>query len=161
MKLNLPDTTYSAQDVQTLMLEVREYARWYAQTSIKKRVGGKAKLEQPTISAAAAELIHDWSIKKPLSTHSLDELIAALDNFKDNSPTMTIVLAAPPTGAIKKQLVSWCRANLTPNVLVQFEFNTTLLGGMVVRIGSHIYDWSFRRQILENRMQLPEVLRNV
>jgi F0F1-type ATP synthase delta subunit len=74
---------------------------------------------------------------------------------------MTITLAAPATTGIKKQLTAWCRDNVAPDVLVRFEFNQTLLGGMVVRFGSHIYDWSLRRQILDGRTKFPEVLRNV
>ena len=53
-----------------------------------------------------------------------------------------------------------CRP-VAPDVLVNFQFNATILGGMVVRYGSHVYDWSFRRQILAKRDTFPEVLRRV
>jgi hypothetical protein len=164
MHLNLPDSICSQQDVKNLLLEVREYARWYAHNAIKKRLRLKTKrklVEQPALSPAASELIHDWSIKKPLSLQSLDELIAALDAFKDTSPSLTIILAAPPTNGLKKTLVSWCRKNIAPDLLINFQFNSTLLGGMVVRSGSRVFDWSFRRQILADRAKFPEVLRRV
>lgn len=161
LSLELPPSVCSQQDVKTLVLEVREYARWYSQASIKKRLKLKRTVPQPTLSPGATELIHDWSIKKPLSTQSLDELIGALEALAVNAPGLTIVLAAPATGNLKKTLVSWCRKNIAPDILVSFEFNSTLLGGLVVRYGSRIFDWSFRRQILENSSKFAEVLRHV
>jgi len=62
---------------------------------------------------------------------------------------------------IQKNLVNWCRENIAPNILITFQFNATLLGGMVIRHGSNIFDWSFRRQILAARNNFPEVLRRV
>jgi F0F1-type ATP synthase delta subunit len=70
-------------------------------------------------------------------------------------------LAAPPSNGIKKTLVAWCRKNIATDILVNFDFNSTLLGGMVVRYGSHVFDWSFRRKILEEHSKFPGVLRNV
>lgn len=161
MKLKLPDTVSSAQDLASLTLEVKEYARWFSHESIKKLVNIKTAAEAPVMSLAAAELTREWAAKAPLSRQSLEELIATLQHYRDTAPSLTITLAAPPTSAIKKTLVGWCRANIAPNVLVTFQFNATLLGGMVVRYGSHVYDWSFRRQLLDARQRFPEVLRNV
>lgn len=161
LAIELPPSVCSQQDVKALVLDVRVYARWYSQASIKKRLKLKHAIAQPTLSPAATELIHDWSIKKPLTTASLDELIAALDALAANAPNLTIVLAAPASGNLKKTLVGWCRKNVAPDVLVSFEFNSTLLGGLVVRYGSRIFDWSFRRQILENSAKFAEVLRHV
>lgn len=161
MNVQLPDSVNSLQYIEALLLDIRAYAHWLSHASIKKRLRTRSKTEQPDISSAASELLHEWAVKKPLNTQSLDELITALESLKDTSPTLTIVLAAPASSGLKKTLVSWCRKNLVPNVLINFEFNATLLGGMVVRSGSHIYDWSFRRQILENRQKFPEVLRHV
>lgn len=161
MKLQLPNSVASQQDLQSLLVDIRAYAKWFSHNTLKKRLSLKRTTEPPIISEAANELIHDWSVVKPLSVHSLDELIAAIEAYGQSAPTMTIVLAAPPTGGLKKLLVEWCRKHIAPNVLVSFEFNSTLLGGMVVRYGSHIFDWSFRRQILDASTRFPEVLRHV
>lgn len=161
MKLQLPDSVCSRQDVAALLVDVQAYVRWYYHVTIKKRLKLRGASEQPDISPAARELIQDWSIKKPLSLKSLDELISALKSFKDAAPTLDITLAAPATKNLKKSLVTWCRKNIEPDVLVTFKFDSTLLGGMVVRYGSHIFDWSFRRQILASRDKFPEILRHV
>lgn len=157
----LPDSISSPQDLTALITELRECARWFSHEETKKRAGVKRASEPPVMSPSAAELVRELEVKKAVNPQSLAELIESLEKAKDTAPTITITLAAPPTSGIKTTLVGWCRKNIAPNVLVAFQFNTTLLGGMVVRSGSHVFDWSFRRKILDGRARFPEVLRNV
>lgn len=160
MKLTLPNSVSSRQDVQSLLLDVHEYARWFAHDAVKKRLRVKRSGEPPAISPAASEVIRDWGMLKPLSPATFDELVRALEEFQDAAPSITITLAAPAPGSLKKTLVDWCRKNIAPDILVNFEFNATLLGGIVVRCGSHLSDYSFRQQILDNRAKFPEILKH-
>lgn len=161
MKLKLPASVVSAQDLQALIVDIRAYAKWYSHAAIKQRLDLKQADDTPAVSPAAAELLNDRASKKALKPEILDDLIADLEDFRDNAPQVSITLAAPASGELKRSLAAWCRDNLEANILVSFSFNSTLLGGMVVRYGSHVYDWSFRRQVLANRAKFPEVLRNV
>lgn len=162
MKLKLHESVASPQDLQALIHELRDYSRWFGMGTIRKQVHARhAAPDQPELTPATKAVLHDWMLKNPMSRKSIDELIHQLEDYITHARVMTIVLAAPPSGGIKKQLTLWCRENVSPNILVRFEFNQSLLGGMVVRFGSHIHDWSFRRQILENSAKIPEVLKNV
>jgi hypothetical protein len=142
-------------------MEIHEYANWYAHESVKIRVKAKSESSSPTLSAAALELLRDWKADQQISAESLDLLIKTLEQYSSTSPSMTITLAALPTSILKTALVNWCRENIAPSILVSFRFNSSLLGGMVVQYGSHVFDWSFKRKILENRGIFPEVLRRV
>lgn len=161
MKIQLPNTVSSQQDLSTLTLEIREYAKWFAHNAIKERVHAKNATPPPTLTPGALELIRAASNKKLLSSQDLDQLIAGLEDAKKSAPTITITLAAPATSDIKQRLVGSCRAHIADNALVNFKFNSGLCGGMVIHHGSHVFDWSFRRQILENRAKFTEVLRSV
>ena len=161
MKLKLDPSVSSPQDLKTLVLEVREYAKWFAHNYIKMRVHAKNTTKAPEISPAASAVIREWAGGKTPTTKSFDELIATLEAYARTAPLLTITLAAAPTTGLKKTLVGWCRENIAPNILINFQFNSTLLGGMVVRSGSRVFDWSFRRTILAERGRFPEVLRNV
>lgn len=161
MKLKLPDNVSSQQDLADLLLEVQEYARWFAHESIKKRVVTKYATDSPLKSPAVAEILRCWEDDKPINRQSLDSLIETLKTYKDTAPSLTITLAAPVTSGLKLTLVAWCRMNIAPNILVTFQFSTTLLGGMIVRYKSHVFDWSFRRAILARHTEFPEVLRHV
>lgn len=160
-KLQLDESISSPQDLKILILEIRDYAKWYSHNSVKRLLKARKLSDAPELSVAAQATLHSWNAQNPLSRRGLDQLIVYLEKTMRSAPQITITLSAPPTSSIKKTLVSWCRKNTSPAVLVNFEFNSTLLGGMVVRSGSHIYDWSFRRQILEAKQRFPGVLRNV
>jgi F0F1-type ATP synthase delta subunit len=161
MTLNLQNSIFTPQDLRALTMEVRRYARWYAQASVKAKVTGNAPTETLSISETAATLIREVAAEQHLTQKVLDDLITALDNLEKTSPHVTITLAALPSNSLKKTLTEWCRKNISPDILVDFRFNATLLGGMVVQHGSRIHDWSFRRMILANRSKFPEVLRRV
>lgn len=161
MKLRLPDTIASLQDLTALQLELHDYSKWFAHEAIKQRVGTERAATAPLLTPAASELIRTWTGSKDLTQQSLDTLTKTLNEYRSSAPTITLTLAAPPTSTIKADLVAWCRQNIAPNVLISFQFNATLLGGMVVRYGSRVFDWSFRRQILSQRAAFPEVLRRV
>lgn len=161
MKLRLPDSVASPQDLNTISIEVRQYQKWLAHESIKKQVNAKHVSEQPVMSSSIKELFRNYDLSKIIDQHSIESLIETLEKYKDSAPSITLTLAATPTNTVKSTLVGWCRDNISPDILVAFQFNATLLGGIVVRHGSHIFDWSFRRQILAARDRFPEVLRNV
>ena len=161
MKLKLPDTIASLQDLAGLVLEVKDFTRWFAHDAIKKQVSGKHGDDRPSLTPAASELLRSWESAKPLTRERLDDLVSMLESYQKNSPTITFTLAAPATPSIKKALVGWCREHIAPNILVSFQFNATLLGGMVVHRGSRVFDWSFRRSILAARSTFPETLRRV
>lgn len=161
MKIKLDEDISSVHDLQAVINELKDYGKWQSHNSMRKLLKSRHETETPILSEAAKNMLHQYGDKELLSRSSLDQLISTLEHFAKRAPTITITLAAPPTRPIKKQLVGWCRDNLSHNILVNFEFRSSLLGGMVVRNGSHIYDWSFRRQILEAGPRFPEVLRNV
>ena len=160
MKIKLDGSISSPQNLKTLVLEMRDYAHWFSQNEVRKRVNAKRSTDKPELSPAASLLIRDWGQKGPMDRKSLEELISGLEDMEDTAPRVTITLAAPPAAGLKKMLVNLLREEVAPDVLVTFDFNSTLLGGMVLRCGSRIFDWSFRRQILDSRGQFPEVLRN-
>jgi hypothetical protein len=161
MKLRLDGTIASPQDLRGLRNELHAYGRWLAHNDIKHQTGATGKTPAPDLSPAAKSCLKTYVPSSGKASAALDELVNELDKLAGSAEHITITLAAPAPGSLKQTLVNWCRDNLADDILVSFQFNANLLGGMVVRSGSHIFDWSFRRQILDNRAKFPEVLRHV
>jgi hypothetical protein len=157
----LPASVASPQDLTSLILEIRAYATWYSSEAVKKRVGVTRPVDQPELSPVASEVLRGYAASHQIDRTSLDALITMLDAYGKHAPIMTITLAAPATNTIKAELTGWARANLASNILISYRFNSTILGGMVVRYGSRIYDWSFRSQLLTNNAKIPEILSRV
>lgn len=161
MKLVLPDSVASQQDLAEVLNDVHSYAKWASRELIKQKVSGKSAGAQPQLSAEAAEIIRTWSGNKALTEDSIGRLLRSLDDYKKSAPTITITLAAVPSGEVKTKLVGWCRKNIDSRTLVSFRLNRNILGGMVVGYGSHIHDWSFRRKLMDAPKSFSEVLHSV
>lgn len=161
MKLKLNEEIISPEDLKQVIAEIRDYSRWLTKNSIKLRVIKKKASDEPELSDAAADLIKQWKEGKELNPKMLDKLIEELQGYLAKMKTIRVTFAALPTNKTKQQFTKWFRDNLSNEVLIDFRFNSTLLGGMVVNCGSHIYDWSFRRQLLENKDKFSEVVHRV
>lgn len=161
MKLKLPDTVASVQDLSSLTDEIKDFLRWFTHEETKKQVGAKKASVQPVQSDSASQLLRDLNARRTLSADSINELIEELEDYAKDAPTISFTLAAPAPAGVKINLVNWCRNNISANILVNFHFNSGILGGMVVRFGSHIFDWSFRRQILASKDNFVKALSDV
>ena len=161
MKLVVPDTVASAQDLAIVIRDVQSYSKWASRELIKQKVAGKSAGTQPIVGKEASDIIRTWSEGEPITQASIDALVQSLEDYKKTAPTITITLAAIPAGDVKAKLAAWCRKELSQNVLISFRLNRNILGGMVVSYGSHIHDWSFKRKLLESNTQFSEVLASV
>ncbi len=159
--LRLPETIASMQDLSALIFEIRAYNTWLGHESIKNKVAGSQIAPPPALSLAATQLLQMLSNNKSLNAASVDALVKDLEQYKQSAPSITLTLAGLPPQPLKRALVAWCRTNLHEAVLVTINVNSTLLGGMVVRSGSRVFDMSFRRAIVNNIATFPEVLKRV
>lgn len=160
--LKLPETICTPQDLTELLLEVREYSKWYEHETVKQRSGVKStRSTQPVLSVSTTALLRSASTNGSLQPAQIEAIIKELEAYKQAAPVITITLAAPAPERIRTQLTTWCRESISPGILVSFEYNRTLLGGMVVRYGSHVHDWSWRRALLSSTTPFTEVLARV
>lgn len=159
--VKLPDMVSSPSDVTALIMEIRSYQQWYGQYANAARAHATYQTQQPELSPIASEVIRDWAAAEPLTAARIDTLVSELEHTAAHAPVITITLATAATAEVKHTLVAWCRTNIAADVLVAFRFNATILGGMVLRCGSRVYDWSFRTQLMNGRAHFAEVLARV
>lgn len=157
----MPQSVATPQDLSSLILEVKDYAVWYTHEAVKQKFSAKAQDSQPVLSHASSEMIRNWFGSKPATRSGFDGLIKALEKYKQGATHITVTLAAPAPNSLRTMFIEWFRNNLSANVLITFEINTAILGGMVVRHESRVYDWSFRSKLIDAKMKFPEVLRRV
>lgn len=159
--LQLPPNIISPQDLARLEIEVTAFTDWFHHNAIKQEMHIAKGTAMPGMSQECLFVLRSISTNGTLTQTSLDALLNEIRKAHQSAPTVSITLAAPAGNQLKQQLTEWCRRELDPTILVDFRFNATILGGMVVRYGSHVYDWSFRRSILSKRAEFAKVLRNV
>jgi F0F1-type ATP synthase delta subunit len=70
---------------------------------------------------------------------------------------MHLTLGAPATRTLKRQLTVWFRSQIHPDSLLTFAARSDIGGGLILRAGSRVYDFSFRSKILENKSRIMEL----
>ena len=156
MNIDLPPSVTTPHDLATLCLEIESYAQWAHGQQIAATSGASTQATPPSLSDAAKQLIRTLG-----DSGSPDELHAALLKLRRQAPTISITLAAPAPISLRQTLTAWVRQHIDPNLLINFGFNRTILGGMVIRYNSAVYDWSFRRRIRDNQHLMQEVINRV
>lgn len=162
MTLSLPSQLYSTRQLDGLVLEMSQYADFLRSAAITQIVAnGAAPTEEPSWSAIVPLVIRAAGITDPMSAEDLDNLVLVLKDLQQTAPSCNLTLAAVPNQLHMQRIVTWFRQNIDPNMLISFEVNRAVLGGVVVRAGSHIYDYSWRKQLLAKKDLIPEIINRV
>lgn len=146
VKDQLSHFLYSPTQIQAEVIRLRSELRQLEHVAIKQKV---LTIEKKGVATPST------------STKELTDQIKVLEQRLANAPIFYITLAAMPTDGLKQNIVTWFINSVSPEAMVEFDYNSALLGGMVVRTGSRIHDWSLRRKILSQANNFAEVLHRV
>lgn len=158
MAFELPPAVYSPQLLESVIYDLETYLEWYRESSVKKRVGAKPQ-EEPTHSAETVLVIQTYMDGKTPTLEGLQALLGELRAVK--LPEIHLTLAAMPNHAQREALVMWFRRNVSPHVLLSFVADRNLGGGLVVRTPNHVFDFTWKQQLLGRREKLAEIIKRV
>ena len=158
--LLLPDDLYSPDQLSVAMLELGDYQNALHDVGVRATAGTKKQVEtiEPSALLASIAKANDIDLANPAS---LDVLHTQLEDMMNKAPIAHITLAAAPNHSIKQQLVAWFRQQISPTMLLTFAAYSDMGGGIVVQAGSHVYDFSFKRQLLANKQKIGEIAQRV
>ena len=160
-KLSLSSDIISSADLRQVIAELEEFKKEFARNALKARIGKPDKKVELELSNHAKCLITDWQAGESLDLGLLESLLTELSRYLKTATLVKVTLSAVPTMNVKRIIADWFRTNIATSLLIDFSYNSALLGGMAVSIGSHVYDWSFRRQIIGSKDKLIEVITHV
>jgi hypothetical protein len=158
-QFELPAAVYSPQLLESVTYDIQQYLDWYRQVAVQKKVGAKTTLPEPTHSRETVVVIEAWLAGRQPTVEALEQLVETLKNLK--LPEVHITLAALPNHSQRETLVNWFRTNVTPHVLLSFVADRNLGGGVVIRTPNHVFDFTWKQQLLAGRGKLAEIVRNV
>jgi hypothetical protein len=154
----LPSAIYSPAILESVMYDIQYYLDWTRQNQIRLKVGAKAK-DEPTHSAETVLVIEAWLGGKPATMASIEELLSHLRTLEYSE--VHLMLAALPNRTQREALVSWFRTNVAPGLLLSFVADRNLGGGVVVRTPNHVYDYSWKQELVLGRSKLAGILKRV
>ena len=151
--ITLPLDIYSPDQLNGLVIEARDAIAALRQRAALSKAGNKAgKLSAPAVSESLQRLAGELTIE------SVDRVVKGLELLRDTVPTIRLVLAAQPNAQFKESLVKWFRHEVHPQVLLVFVVRSDIGGGVVVQTVGHVYDFSFKRQLMAAKPRIAELL---
>lgn len=85
------------------------------------------------------------------------QLLEELEQLLHHAPVVHVTTGALPGHDLRLHLTGWFRREIHEHVLLTFAARRDIGGGVVVRAGSHVYDFSFKRLILDNKHRITEL----
>ena len=154
----LPAAVYSPQLLESVIYDIQYYLDWIHQNQIRKKVGAQAKA-QPNHSDETVLVIEAWLGGRPATLELIESLLEHLKALK--LPQVHVTLAALPNRGQRETIVKWFRTNTSPQVLVSFVADRNVGGGLVVRTPNHVFDYTWKQELVAARDKLAGILKRV
>lgn len=155
----LPLDLYSPEQLSAVIIELREYSSALRDMQVRAKMA-KSEITPPHTSALLLGVIHSTEANATDMT-AIEKLLHQLEAIRDKAPTAHIMMAALPNRDLKRKLIEWFRTQIHPYMLLTFATRTDIGGGIIMQAGSHIYDYSFRQQLLNNKHRISEIYNSV
>lgn len=157
--VRLPTDLYSPEQLSAVIIELRAYISSLRDTQVRAKMTN-AEAETPHVSALLLGVIRTAGINAT-DISAAEKLQHQLEAIRDKAPTVHLMMAALPNRDLKRKLTGWFREQIHPYALLTFATRADIGGGMIMQAGSHVYDYSFRQQILGNKHRISEIFNSV
>ncbi|HSX28684.1 MAG TPA: F0F1 ATP synthase subunit delta [Candidatus Saccharimonadales bacterium] len=153
----LPGELYSPEHLGVVIIELRNFIARMNDREVRKKVTGATGEAMPPLSRLAERLLQANELT-PSKLEGIEQLLKKLEAIRTEAPTVHIVLAELPDATLRQQLADWFRTQADSHTLLTFAMRSDIGGGLLLQSGSHLYDFSFRTQLLANKQRLAEIL---
>jgi F0F1-type ATP synthase delta subunit len=152
--LQLPVLVFGVVEVRRLKRELEALEEFMAQSALREP-GKQAAL--PRVSRLLDALAGENHLNL-LQSADRKHLKDFLTRVEQHAPTLHISFATDPSSAFTSKIVSWLRANIAGDVLLEVGLQPTIAAGCVVRTTNKIFDMSLRERFSNARALLLESL---
>ncbi len=159
MAYELPPEVYSPHLLESVIYDLQQYTDWYRQTRVQRQVGVTVSRPEPDHSAETEVVIRSHFGDQTPTLETLEGLLTELRAL--DLPQIHVKLAAMPNHEERRVLVAWFRANVGRTSLISFVADRNLGGGIVVRTPNHVYDYTWKQQLLGGSTKLAGIIRSV
>ncbi|HSX17305.1 MAG TPA: hypothetical protein VLH86_04350 [Patescibacteria group bacterium] len=141
-QLHLPYLVFGVVEVRRLKRELEMLEEFIRQGEIRTP-GKQAALPRLSRLLDAAATDNHLQLLQPEHRQLLREFLA---NVEAKAPTVHISFAIDPSSAFTAKMVTWLRANIDPNMLLEVGLQPTIAAGCVLRTTNKVFDFSLRER---------------
>lgn len=158
--LKLPDTISSPDQIMAFIEDLADYQAYIRKLNVaaKVKVDSPSGLESPSMPIELVEFLKSQFGNEEVAIARLEEIKTFFKEVKASCPSIHIMMAYLPTVSERAEIVHWFRNNIAENILINFTQNSDVIGGLLIRTRTKIFDMSFRTVLLANKARLAELI---
>ena len=158
--VRLPVDLYSVDQLSAIIIELRTHISSLRDAGVRARME-HAEVGAPThLSALLIGVLRSADVP-PTDQPGAEKLLAQLEAIRDKAPAVHLMMAALPNRDLKRKLTEWFREQIHPYTMLSFAVRMDMGGGIILQAGSHVYNYSFREQILSHKSRISELYHGV
>ncbi len=158
--VHLPLDLYSPEQLSAIIIELRGHISSLRDANVRAKATHATVGAPAHTSALLLGVLHESAIT-PTDQPAAEKLLKELEAIRDKAPAVHLMMAALPNRDLKRKLTDWFRTEIHPYALLTFATRADIGGGVIVQAGSHVYNWSFREQILSHKSRISEIYNSV
>lgn len=152
----LPPSIVTKADLSHIVLELEQLDDMLTQAAARGKVGVQSEA-LPTLSQQLNDFLLANNIRISTSAPRT-EIINWLRRLKNSAPVVHVVFAKPIEREMTQQIVQWFRASAHPFTVLTIGLQSSLVGGAYIRTPNHVYDFSLKSLLQQNRSVLERQL---
>ncbi|HSW98226.1 MAG TPA: hypothetical protein VLF71_00115 [Candidatus Saccharimonadales bacterium] len=143
--LKLPLLVFGVVEVRRLKRELESLEEYMSQSAVRAP-GKQPALPRLSRLLDALATENHLNLLQPAHRSALKQF---LHDTEKRAPSVHISFAADPSSAFTAKMVSWLRANIAPDVLLDVGLQPTIAAGCIVRTTNKVFDLSLRNRFAD------------
>jgi hypothetical protein len=162
LKAALLTNTFSVEAAKRRVGLVQRILETLFYTEVTGDMSLEARYQLALASEATTEdqaALTDWGTAwlEAFSLETMHAHVADLQAWLSSLPRLTVYVPALLDAEGEAVMGQWCRQELSPNHLIDFEIDAMTMGGCAFIVGGKLYDYSFSTRL----RKVPDVIREV
>lgn len=158
--VHLPLDLYSPEQLSAIIIELRSHISSIRDAAARARAVHDDTPAPLHTSALLMAAMREVDVK-PTDEPAAEKLLKQLEAIRDRAPAVHLMMAGLPNRDLKRKLTEWFRTEIHPYTMLTFATRADIGGGVIIQAGSHIYNYSFREQILSHKHRISEIYNSV
>lgn len=158
--VRLPPDLYSPDQLSAVIIELRAHISSLRDASIRAKTAHADESAPTHVSALLLGALKGAGLTAS-DQAGAEKLLKELEAIRDKAPAVHLMMAALPNRDLKRKLTEWFRSEIHPYTMLTFATRMDIGGGIIIQAGSHVYNYSFRQQILGHKSRISEIFNSV
>lgn len=163
MESKLLEKIYTLNNLNLLILYLKDYSAMLLQNELRSladKNGLGVNIIKTNIPSQFISMIEGKLDLDIASSKDVDSYVAKLEQTKKNASVVYITVADIISSEFLTEIVRWLRNNIKDDILVEFNQDPSIIGGVMIRNKNKMFDYSYKALLEANKEKVNEIIKD-